>query len=98
MTYKLLVRPEAEVDIAEIISWYEGQAKGLSDKFMSQFEDCLHNILDTPNGYAKVHHEIRRAILRKFPYCIFYVLTDETVSILACSHARRDPRRWQSRI
>jgi hypothetical protein len=50
-----------------------------------------------PERYPVVRGEARRALLRRFPYAVFFVATPDLVSVLACMHARRDPRRWQER-
>jgi hypothetical protein len=41
---------------------------------------------------------VRRALLRKFPYGVFYFVFDDTVVVLACFHTRRDPKDWQKRV
>lgn len=45
-----------------------------------------------------VYKNIRRALLYRFPYSLFFVLDGETVLIIACFHASRNPDRWQSCI
>lgn len=44
-----------------------------------------------------IHREVRRALIRRFPYAIFYVVSDEIVTILGIFHCRRNPRAWKSR-
>jgi plasmid stabilization system protein ParE len=48
-----------------------------------------------PERYPLVHREARRVLLRRFPY---FVATPDLISIVACMHARRDPRRWEERV
>ena len=50
-----------------------------------------------PERYAIVRGEARRVLLRRFPYAVYFVAGPELVSVLACFHARRDPRLWQER-
>jgi plasmid stabilization system protein ParE len=50
-----------------------------------------------PFQYSVVHGEKRRALLRRFPYALTYRASEDEVVILACLHARRDPKRWQRR-
>jgi len=45
-----------------------------------------------------VHSEVRRAALRRFPYVIIYTVDDTEIVIVACIHARRDPKRWKGRL
>jgi plasmid stabilization system protein ParE len=44
-----------------------------------------------------VHEQVRRALLRKFPYALFYLFNEETIVVVACFHVRRSPADWQRR-
>ena len=41
--------------------------------------------------------DIRRALLRRFPYALFFRIVDDAVFVMACFHSSRDPRIWQHR-
>jgi plasmid stabilization system protein ParE len=45
-----------------------------------------------------VHKEARRALTRRFPYGIFYMLDPATIAVIAVFHTSRDPRQWQARL
>lgn len=98
---KLLIRPEAELEIADALNWYKLQAEGLSSEFLRAVDACMNSVERIPLAYPIVHKNIRRALLRKFPYGIFFVYEtnedEEHIIVLACFHARRDPKGWQSR-
>ena len=51
-----------------------------------------------PERFPVVHAQCRRALLRRFPYGIYFVPTAELISVVACMHALRDPRRWKERV
>jgi hypothetical protein len=40
---------------------------------------------------------VRRALVRRFPYAVFYRVESDAPVIIACVHCRSHPRRWQSR-
>jgi plasmid stabilization system protein ParE len=94
----VLIRPEAEADIAEAYAYYEEASEGLGAEFLRAVEAALATIERTPQLYAVVHRQVRRALLRRFPYGIFYVADGDTIVVLACFHARRNPNQWQRRI
>ncbi|MDQ3247933.1 MAG: type II toxin-antitoxin system RelE/ParE family toxin [Chloroflexota bacterium] len=98
MIYRVVLRPEAEFEVAEAYHWYEEQVEGLGEEFLRAVDACLAAVQRTPAIYPLIHEEVRRALLRKFPYCIFYLIESNTVVILACFHARRDPKQWQDRM
>jgi len=93
----LLIRPEAEAEIAEAFDYYAAAAEGLGDSFLRAVEACLAAIERSPAQYALAHKNVRRALLRRFPYSVFYVVEQEQIVVLACFHARRDPKQWQRR-
>jgi plasmid stabilization system protein ParE len=102
MTRRLLIRPEAQSEIAEAFDWYQERAEGLGDEFVRVLDACLSSILRQPLAYPIVHRNARRALLRRFPYSILYIIEAqednlETIFVLACFHIRRDPRQWQKR-
>jgi toxin ParE1/3/4 len=97
MSLSVAIRPEAEADLAEAYGWYEGCRKGLGDEFLLSVEALLDSIQRFPQSYPAVHKQVRRALLRRFPYGIFYLVEEETIAVLAVFHASRDPKRWQER-
>jgi plasmid stabilization system protein ParE len=98
MIARLTVRREAQADLAVAFRWYQGQSPGLGFEFLRAVDACLASIQRSPLAYPAVHGRLRRAMLRKFPYGVFYLATGEVVSVLACLHAKRDPHVWRSRL
>jgi toxin ParE1/3/4 len=94
----LLVRPAAEADIADAALWYEARALGLGTEFLRAVDVALAEIQRMPGRFPIVHLTCRRALLRRFPYAIFFVVTSEVIQIIACLHASIEPRRWQERV
>lgn len=93
----LLIRSEAEHDILAAYRWYEDQRPGLGSDLVLCVEEGLAKIQRNSDLCPIVHKNIRRLLIRRFPYGIFYVLDQDRISILAVFHARRDPIEWKSR-
>ena len=93
----MIIRPEAEADLANARSWYERQRAGLGAEFLLCVEEVLERIDRTPEMYRVVYHDVRRALTRRFPYAVYYRMAGNTVVVLGILHTRRDPREWQSR-
>jgi len=85
----------AEADVDDILSWYRERGHDLADQFLLALDQCLDSIQGNPQAFAEVHRDIRRALLRRFPYCVFYVITAQEIVVLACLHGHRDPKVWQ---
>ncbi len=97
MSLNLILRPEAESDIQNAFEWYEAQVPGLGSEFVRAVDVCLSAIGRNPLAYPIVHKQVRRALIRRFPYGILYIAEQETVVILACFHGKRDPKAWRDR-
>lgn len=72
MAADLVVAPEAEQDIAEAYGWYEGQRVGLGEEFLGCVDACIEASRRSPEMHAKARGSYRRALVRRFPYAVFY--------------------------
>jgi plasmid stabilization system protein ParE len=97
VTLQVSLTPEAEADVQEAHLWYAERGMGLAEDFRRSLDECFGRIASHPESYPVVHRTVRRALLRRFPYCIFYVPESEHVVVIGCLHARRDPRAWRLR-
>lgn len=93
----MIIRPEAEADLVNARDWYERQRAGLGAEFLLCVEEVIERIGRTPEMYAVVYQDIRRALTRRFPYAIYYRVEGNEVVVVGVFHARRDPREWQAR-
>jgi len=89
--------PEAEADVSEAEAWYRGRGLGLGDEFLRSLDASLQSIARFPESCPVVHRPLRRALLRRFPSCVFYVAESERIVVVGVLHARRDPQVWQRR-
>ena len=97
MNYVLVFRLEARNELDEAYNWYESQKIGLGDDFLEQIEAALDRICQMPESYSVAYRDVRRAIVRRFPYTIYYRIVSSRVIITAVFHGRRDPTDWQAR-
>jgi plasmid stabilization system protein ParE len=44
--------------------------------------------------FARAHGEVRRAVVSRFPYAVFYRIEPKRVVVLAVLHMARDPKVW----
>jgi len=97
MRYRLIIRPEAEADIQEAFDWYERHVPGLGAEFLAVVDAALSSIVRHPLQHPVIYRNARRALTRRFPYQVFFAMTDDTIVVVAVTHGARDPRRWQDR-
>ena len=93
----LIFRPEAESDVQSSYDWYQKQSSGLGDEFLDALDQAITGIQRLPEQHPVVHANIRRALLRRFPYAVFYLHESPRTVVLAVMHQSRDPKRWQDR-
>jgi toxin ParE1/3/4 len=74
MNLTVIFRPEAAAETQEAFAWYEAQRKGLGVEFRDELQHTLDTIQANPNQYPVVHRNVRRALMRRFPYGVFYVV------------------------
>lgn len=96
--YRLIIRPEAEAEVAEAAHWYESHERGLGREFLRAFRAGTSVLRRNPFQYKPVVEQARRALLRRFPYGVFYEVHGNDVVVLACLHEARDPAIWQQRM
>jgi plasmid stabilization system protein ParE len=94
---RVIIRSDAEEDIAEGYTWYEKQQPGLGIQFVNELSATVDAIQDDPLRFAKTFRRLRRALVHRFPYGVFYIVSTDALVIVAVMHLARDPRRVHRR-
>ncbi len=97
MNYVLVFRPEVREELNEAHSWYESQKSSLGDEFLDCVDETVNLICQMPESYAVTYRDVGRAIVRRFPYAVYYRIVSSRVIVTAIFHSRRDPKSWQMR-
>jgi toxin ParE1/3/4 len=97
MTRQFVLRPRAEHDIQSAFEWYESQRPGLGAEFLVAVRERLEGVRANPESSPGLYRGIRRAVVSRFPYLIFYVARPERVAVLAVLHHARNPAIWPRR-
>lgn len=98
MIENVIILPEALDDLVEARAWYENRSVGLGDRFLDRVDECIDRIRKNPELYERVHEDYRRAIVRRFPYVVFYELSVDTITIYSVFHSAQDPQKWRQRL
>ncbi len=97
MTLPVVWLPEADAELKEALGRYESVRLELAQRFAQAVADTIEKVAVAPLRYAVVEKGRRRAGVRRFPYGIFFLVTETRIVVIACFHGRRNPRHWQSR-
>jgi plasmid stabilization system protein ParE len=98
MAADLVFAPEALQDMDAAYQWYESQRVGLGEEFLGCVDACVQAICRQPEMHESVHEGYRRALMRRFPYAIFYECTPGTVTVYCVFHTSRNPEKWRRRL
>ena len=90
--------PEADAEFAEARVWYELQRDGLDVELMQRIDETLQRISHTPRRFPYVYRRLRRALVKQFPFAIFYEVTKDEIVVFAVFHSRRNPKQLTSRL
>ena len=91
---KLNILEFAALEIADAKEYYNLQQSKLGERFKKDVQNAIDTILSFPQLYPEVSDSLRRCILHRFPYSIFYTIENDTIIILSVAHQRRKPYYW----
>lgn len=95
--YRLVAGPETDLDVETAYAWYEEQLPGLGLEFLDELRASYRRVAQGPYRYHELRAGIRRSLLRRFPYAVYFAVEGEVIVVLAVLHVGRDPRGWQQR-
>ncbi len=98
MKFRLFVRRRAKADVLAAARWYELQRPGLGRQFVAEVDAALNHVGENPLQYQILHREVRRAIVRRFPYAVFYRIEASNIVVFCVCHLHRDPTSWKARV
>jgi plasmid stabilization system protein ParE len=97
MNLPVVFRPQAEAEVLAARQWYEERRTGLGDQFQSALEEVIERVNGYPESFPRVHGEMRRALVQRFPFGLYFEIVENQVVVLGVVHGHRDPRIWKSR-
>lgn len=97
MSLPVVSRPQVEEELMDAAAWYDARREGLGDDFLICVEAAIARVSRDPESCALVHGEVRRVLVRRFPYCVYYKVEAEVLLVLAVGHERRKPAYWVTR-
>jgi plasmid stabilization system protein ParE len=90
--------PEAEAEFGEAIEYYEAREIGLGLDFAAEVHAAIQRATTFPTAWQVVSQDVRRALVRRFPYGILYAIDAETILIVAVMNLHRAPNYWANRL
>lgn len=97
MTVSLILTEKAEDELDDAYHWYEEQEPGLGKEFVRCIDAKIASINRHPLHHPIVQNDnVRRAIVNRFPFSIYFEIEEELITVFAILHQRRSPDYWKS--
>lgn len=87
----------ASAEFIEASVWYENKQAGLARQFISEIDRCVSLASESPYQFSIVHKDIRRIVVNRFPYGVYFRVEEQRIIILAVFHSSRSPVVWKTR-
>jgi toxin ParE1/3/4 len=98
MTLPIVFRRIAQIELDEAVSWYENKQVGVGREMRIEIEKHLEQIAKQPQRFRRIRRDVRRAVLRRFPYSIYFLHETDSIIVLAIFHARKAPQILEDRF
>jgi len=89
MKRRVIPSPDAEEHIRSAIRWYQNQDSDLPLRFSAELDTALARVAKNPYQFPIINNEIQRALMKRFPYAIYFIVHPEAVLIASVLHQRR---------
>jgi toxin ParE1/3/4 len=89
---------QAKNESEESKEYYESKRLGLGREFAQEVDKTLQRIEERPEQFPEVYKTVRKALLDRFPFCIFFRIKEAVIQIIAVFHTSRDPEKWKGRV
>jgi plasmid stabilization system protein ParE len=90
--------PEAGLEFAEAVRFYRERGRNLGHRFAREVRTAIQEIVATPTRWRVLQEDVRRCLVRVFPYAILYTIEKNYILIIAVMHGKREPGYWRHRL
>lgn len=89
-------------DAIESADWYDARDPGVGQEFLETLDGVIESIQNNSEigswvETAPSELNIRRVLMKRFPYSVIYELLPNEVHVLAVAHERQRPNYWLKR-
>ena len=91
------VQSRARQDAEYAAAWYEAERPGLGIEFLLELDVAIEKAAQAPHAFATVSGPLRRVLMRRFPYAVYFLIEGKRIEVLAILHQARAKEAWQSR-
>ncbi len=89
--------PATAEEFQEAVAYYENAEPGLGSDFSREVLLTIQRTVSFPEAWAVLEGDIRRSLVKRFPYGILYSQEPDGLLIIAVMHVHRRPGYWRKR-
>lgn len=94
---RLELAPPAEAEMIAAARHYEDRAPGLGERFLDEVLRASEGIKTYPESWPMISGQIRRCLVKRFPFSLLFRIETERIYVLAVMHLHREPNYWRTR-
>lgn len=91
---RMVLRRRARAEIRAAVERYQAESPRAADAFYRKVQDALAAIAENPRQFHLLRGRLRRVILPRSPYGVYFKIYLHHISVVGVVHLRRDPKRW----
>lgn len=91
MSFSLEIKSEANLDLVDILHYYDAISITLGNKFIANWEASIKAVCKNPMGFEIKKNNFQQARIKTFPYLIIFETLNGSVIVYAIIHAKKSP-------
>jgi addiction module RelE/StbE family toxin len=96
--YNIELSDDAEKDFDKSYEYYTSESEHIAEAFYNIVNKGFEKIGQNPMANPKVYKDIRKYLVKKFPFIIYYQVKELIIMVVAIFHTSRNPEIWQKRL
>ena len=94
-----VIRRLAQADVRRAREWYDRERSGLGSAFTEEIGRVMTRVGALPLQFPEVRAGVRRALVWRFPYAIYFVLGKlDMPTVIAVLHQHQDSSELDTRL
>jgi plasmid stabilization system protein ParE len=98
MKREVIFAPLGRLEFEDAAAWYKSQQPGLSEEFKIEVREILEQVLNAPERFRLASPSTHKAILRRFPYSVYYSIERDAINVISVFHGARNPAALRRRL
>ena len=91
------IHAAASAEAEAALEWYSARSAFAAFAFLLELNHAVTSVSETPQRWPRHEKNIRKYVFPKFPFVLYYQLTEQKIQIIAVAHSKRRPDYWKNR-